>query len=135
MFNQELTPSEPRPNLILFDLLHCYKKFIHAAGDHHWSRQNTRLVRTQLAKRNVQCKVHAVVYSMYNVTVIENAPGLVQCCLYWYIHLPILVQPPDWYLASPLRSVQRCNGQYNCRARFIGSNLSWPIQTFFLGSE
>ena len=25
MFNQELTPSEPRPNLILFDLLHCYK--------------------------------------------------------------------------------------------------------------
>ena len=46
MFNQELTPPEPRPNLILFDLLHCYKKFIHAAGDHHWSRQNTRLVRT-----------------------------------------------------------------------------------------
>jgi hypothetical protein len=46
MFNQELTPPEPRPNLILFDLLHCYKKFIHAAGDHHWSRQNIRLVRT-----------------------------------------------------------------------------------------
>ena len=46
MFNQELTPPEPRPNLILFDLLHCYKKFIHAAGDHHWSRQNARLVRT-----------------------------------------------------------------------------------------
>jgi hypothetical protein len=48
MFNQELTPPEPRPNLILFDLLHCYKKFIHAAGDHHWSRQNTRLVRTPI---------------------------------------------------------------------------------------
>ena len=47
MFNQELTPPEPRPNLILFDLLHCYKKFIHAAGDHHWSRQNMRLVRTR----------------------------------------------------------------------------------------
>jgi hypothetical protein len=31
---------------LTFDLLHCYKKFIHAAGDHHWSRQNTRLVRT-----------------------------------------------------------------------------------------
>ncbi len=26
--------------------LHCNKKFIHASGDHHWSRQNIRLVRT-----------------------------------------------------------------------------------------
>ncbi len=26
--------------------LHCNKKFIHAAGDHHGSRQNIRLVRT-----------------------------------------------------------------------------------------
>ncbi len=43
MFNQELTPPGPRPNLILFNPLHCYKKFIHAAGDHHWSRQNIRL--------------------------------------------------------------------------------------------
>jgi hypothetical protein len=34
VFNHEFTP------------LHCYKKFIHAAGDHHWSRQNIRLVRT-----------------------------------------------------------------------------------------
>ncbi len=25
-FNQELTPIGPRPNLILFDPLHCYKK-------------------------------------------------------------------------------------------------------------
>ena len=25
MFNQELTPLEPRPNIILSDLLHCYK--------------------------------------------------------------------------------------------------------------
>jgi hypothetical protein len=25
IFNQEITPLEPRPNLILFDLLHCYK--------------------------------------------------------------------------------------------------------------
>jgi hypothetical protein len=64
----------------------------------------------RLAKRNVQFKVHTVVYSMYNmfcckmygVTVIENAPGLVQCCLYWY-------SPLDWYLASPLRPVQGCN--------------------------
>jgi len=46
MFNQELTPIGPRPNLILFDPLHCYKKFIHAVGDHHWPRQNIRLVRT-----------------------------------------------------------------------------------------
>jgi hypothetical protein len=51
MFNQELTPLEPRPNRILFDLLHCYKKFIHAAGDHHWSRQNTRPVRTMTIKK------------------------------------------------------------------------------------
>ena len=46
MFNQELTPIGPRPNLILSDPLHCYKKFIHAAGDHHWPRKNIRLVRT-----------------------------------------------------------------------------------------
>jgi hypothetical protein len=39
MFNQELTPMGPRPNLILFDPLHCYKKFIHAVGDHHWPRK------------------------------------------------------------------------------------------------
>ncbi len=39
MFNQELTPIGPHPNFILFNPLHCYKKFIHAAGDHHWSRQ------------------------------------------------------------------------------------------------
>ena len=37
------TPLEPRPNLILFDLLHCYEKFIHAVGDHHRPRKNTRL--------------------------------------------------------------------------------------------
>jgi hypothetical protein len=46
MFNQELTPIRPHPNFILFNPLHCYKKSIHAAGDHHWSRQNIRLVRT-----------------------------------------------------------------------------------------
>jgi hypothetical protein len=46
MFNQELTPIGPHPNLIIFNPLHCYKKSIHAAGDHHWSRQNIRLVRT-----------------------------------------------------------------------------------------
>ena len=49
-FNQELTPIWPRPNPILFDPLHCYKKFIHAAGDHHWPRKNTRLVRTVMLK-------------------------------------------------------------------------------------
>jgi hypothetical protein len=57
MFNQELTPPEPCPNLILFDLLHCYKKFIHAAGDHHWSRQNTRLVRTVNKGILLQCAI------------------------------------------------------------------------------
>ncbi len=51
MFNQELTPIWPRPNLILFDPLHCYKKFIHAVGDHHWPRKNIRLVRTALHTR------------------------------------------------------------------------------------
>ena len=48
MFNQELTPIGPRPNLILFDPLHCYKKFIHAVGDHHWPRQIIRLVHTSV---------------------------------------------------------------------------------------
>jgi hypothetical protein len=46
IFNQEITPLEPRPNIILFDLLHCYKKFIHAVGDHHRPRKNTRPLRT-----------------------------------------------------------------------------------------
>ena len=31
---------------ILFNPLHCYEKFIHAAGNHHWPRQNIRLIRT-----------------------------------------------------------------------------------------
>ncbi len=39
MFNQELTPIGPHPNFILFNPLHKLQKFIHAAGDHHWSRQ------------------------------------------------------------------------------------------------
>jgi hypothetical protein len=46
VFNHEFTPIGPHPKFILFNPLHCYKKFIHAAGDHHWSRQNIRLVRT-----------------------------------------------------------------------------------------
>ncbi len=49
MFNQELTPIGPHPNFILFNPLH--KKSIHAAGDHHWSRQNIRLVRTVPIRR------------------------------------------------------------------------------------
>ncbi len=52
MFNQEFTPIGPRPNLILFNPLHCYKKFIHAAGDHHWSRRIIRLVRTAVKAIN-----------------------------------------------------------------------------------
>ncbi len=46
IFNQEITPSEPHPILILFDLLHCYKKLIHAVGDHHRPRKNARSLRT-----------------------------------------------------------------------------------------
>ena len=46
IFNQEITPSEPHPNLILFDFLHCYKKLIHAAGDHYRPRKNARSLRT-----------------------------------------------------------------------------------------
>ena len=38
----------PTQTLILFDPLHCYKKFIHAVGDHHRPRKNTRLVRTRI---------------------------------------------------------------------------------------
>ena len=29
----------PAQTLILLDPLHCYKKFIHAVGDHHWPRK------------------------------------------------------------------------------------------------
>jgi hypothetical protein len=31
---------------MLLDPLHCYKKFIHAVGDHHRPRKNTRPPRT-----------------------------------------------------------------------------------------
>jgi hypothetical protein len=31
---------------MLLDPLHCYKKFIHAVGDHHRPRKNTRPLRT-----------------------------------------------------------------------------------------
>ena len=48
IFNQEITPSEPHPILILFDLLHCYKKLIHAVGDHHRPRKNARSLATGL---------------------------------------------------------------------------------------
>jgi hypothetical protein len=33
--------------------LHCNKKVIHAAGDHHGSRQNIRLVRTDSVSKNI----------------------------------------------------------------------------------
>ncbi len=38
--------TDKAPPTILFNPLHCYEKFIHAAGNHHWSRQNIRLIRT-----------------------------------------------------------------------------------------
>jgi hypothetical protein len=50
IFNQEITPLGPHPNLILFDLLHCYKKLIHAVGDHHRPRKNARSLRTVTIK-------------------------------------------------------------------------------------
>jgi hypothetical protein len=31
---------------MLLDPLHCYKKFIHAVGDHHRPRKNIRPLRT-----------------------------------------------------------------------------------------
>jgi len=46
IFNQEITPLGPHPNLILFDLLQCYQKLIHAVGDHHRPRKNARSLRT-----------------------------------------------------------------------------------------
>jgi hypothetical protein len=33
---------------MLLDPLHCYKKFIHAVGDHHRPRKNTRPPRTMI---------------------------------------------------------------------------------------
>ena len=57
MFNQELTPLEPRPNLILFDPLHCYKKFIHAVGDHHRLRKNIRPPRTKVHIKKISKKL------------------------------------------------------------------------------
>ncbi len=45
VFNHEFSLIRP-PKLIIFNPLHCYKKSIHAAGYHHWSRQNIRLIRT-----------------------------------------------------------------------------------------
>jgi hypothetical protein len=32
---------------MLLDPLHCYKKFIHAVGDHHQPRKNIRPLRTE----------------------------------------------------------------------------------------
>jgi hypothetical protein len=37
---------------MLSDPLHCYKKFIHAVGDHHRPRKNTRPPRTDANKKN-----------------------------------------------------------------------------------
>jgi hypothetical protein len=45
VFNHEFPLIRP-PKLILFNPLHCHKKSIHAAGNHHWSRHNIRLIRT-----------------------------------------------------------------------------------------
>ena len=50
---------------MLLDPLHCYEKFIHAAGDHHWSRQNIWLVRTEGA-------------NMYNIHVHGGAPHIIR---------------------------------------------------------
>ncbi len=38
--------------IVLFNPLHCNEKSIHAAGNHHWSRQNIRLIRTVIHWNN-----------------------------------------------------------------------------------
>ncbi len=45
--------DKARPNCTL-QPLHCNEKFIHAAGNHHWSRQNIRLIRTVPLKSSKQ---------------------------------------------------------------------------------
>ena len=45
--NTDFFTDKARPNCTL-QPLHCNEKFIHAAGNHHWSRQNIRLVRTMI---------------------------------------------------------------------------------------
>ncbi len=46
-FNTDFFTDKTRPNYTSQPFtLHCNKKFIHVAGDHHGSRQNIRLVRT-----------------------------------------------------------------------------------------
>jgi hypothetical protein len=53
------SPIKPA-QIILFNPLHCNEKFIHAAGNHHWSRQNIPLIRTEL---NIQMStVHEFVH-------------------------------------------------------------------------
>jgi hypothetical protein len=47
--NTDFFTDKTRPNYTS-QPLHCNEKFIHAAGNHHWSRQNIRLVRTQREK-------------------------------------------------------------------------------------
>jgi hypothetical protein len=48
MFNQDLTPIGPRPNLIPFDPLHCYKKI------------HSRCWRSPLAKKKYTAGLHIV---------------------------------------------------------------------------
>ena len=68
IFNQEITPSEPHPILILFDLLHCYKKLIHAVGDHHRPRKNARSLATStyLSQSRYMRKMTLCINHLYN---------------------------------------------------------------------
>jgi hypothetical protein len=50
--NTDFFTDKTRP-IYTFQPLHCNEKFIHAAGNHHWSRQNIRLVRTGVKKIRV----------------------------------------------------------------------------------
>jgi hypothetical protein len=89
MFNQELTPIWPRPNLKLFDPLHCYKKFIHAVGDHHWPRKNIRLVRTQgnpgiVSLRQYKKETCERPFRMHILMRSKIYPYTNSCCTFWH---------------------------------------------------
>jgi hypothetical protein len=49
--NTDFFTDKARPNCTL-QPLHCNEKFIHAAGNHHWSRQNIRLIRTSIVSKH-----------------------------------------------------------------------------------
>ncbi len=105
VFNHEFTPIGPHPNFILFNPLHCYKKFIHAAGDHHWSRQNIRLVRT-LLKQNFSDKIH-------NIST--------KCTL--KINKDLFVFQNNFIKSLRYKNISIVTDRYECRCRIYSNKL------------